>query len=62
MLILEVFLLFFKDLEVTIFFSNRSLGDDDVFGGRRSQAYTVMCNDLSDSGVTREVENYFGPR
>ena len=55
-------LLPFKDFDITVFFSNRSLSDDDVFGGRRSKAYTIRCYDIPDSGVTRTVENYFGPR
>ena len=50
-------LISFQDLTITVYFSDRVGGSDDVFVGEVDLSYDIRCNDIQDSGVHRIVSN-----
>ena len=45
---------------ITLFLSDRSDGDDDLFVGQTKLSVGIECSDIPDSGVERTVSNLLG--
>ena len=54
------FLMTFQDLEITVFFSDRQSGDDDVFVGQATRSFSIQCDNIADTGIDRTVSNLLG--
>ena len=44
----------------TLFLSDRTDGDDDLFVGQNTLSVSIECSDISADGVTRGVTNLLG--
>ena len=50
----------FQDVDINLFFSDRATGDDDLFVGQATLSFLIQCNELPDTGVTRDATNQLG--